>query len=136
MPGNTTPIFSKAALASWGSVATANTAKDGTGTVVTVFTSDLTNGSFLQKINVRSLGTNVASVMRVFLNNGSVNTTAINNTLIAELSLPATTVSEVASLSGYEVPINTALPAGYKINVTVGTTIAAGIAVTAFGGAY
>ena len=136
MPGNTAPIFSKAALAQWGTILAANTAKDGTGTVVTVFAADVTNGSFVQKLIARPLGTNVASVLRVFLNNGATNTTAGNNSLIAEFSLPATTLSEVAAQSGYEVPINVAIPAGYKLNVALGTAIAAGVAVTAFGGAY
>ena len=136
MPGNTAPIFSKAARAQWGTILASNTAKDGTGTVVTVFAADVTNGSFVQKLIARPLGTNVASVLRVFLNNGATNTTAGNNSLIAEFSLPATTLSEVAAQSGYEVPINVAIPAGYKLNVALGTAIAAGVAVTAFGGAY
>ena len=98
MPGNTSPIFSKVARVEWASgITAANSAKDGTGTVDTVFTADATNGSYLQKLGVRPRGTNVASVLRVFLNNGASNATAANNVLIAELSLPATTLSEVAA---------------------------------------
>ena len=137
MAGNTSPIFSKAARNQWtNGVATANTAKDGTGTVDTVFTADATNGSYLQKLIVRPRGTNIASVMRVFLNNGSNNATAANNCLIAELSLPATTNSEVAAIAGYELPINLPIGAGYKVNVTIGTTVAGGYAVSAHGGDY
>lgn len=137
MPANTAPIFSRIARNEWtNGVATANTAKDGTGTVDTVFTADATNGSYLQKLIVRPRGTNIASVLRVFLNNGSTNATAANNCLIAELSLPATTNTEVAAIAGFELPINLPLDAGYKVNVTLGTTVAGGYAVSAHGGDY
>jgi hypothetical protein len=136
MPGNAAPIFSKVAKINWGVITAANTAKDGTGTVVTVFTADATNGSFVQKLIVRPQGTNVASVLRVFLNNGSVNTTAANNSLIAEIGLPATTNSEVAAIAGMELPLNIPVPPGYKINVTLGTAVAGGYAVTGVGGDY
>lgn len=136
MPGNAAPIFSKVAKINWGVITAANTAKDGTGTVVTVFTADATNGSFVQKLIVRPQGTNVASVLRVFLNNGSVNTTAANNSLVAEIGLPATTNSEVAAIAGMELPLNIPVPPGYKLNVTLGTAVAGGYAVTAVGGDY
>lgn len=137
MPGNTAPIFSKVAKASWiNGITAANTAKDGTGTVDTVFTADATNGSFLQKLIIRPRGTNVASVLRIFMNNGLTNATAANNCLIGEVSLPATTSSEVAAIQGTEVNLNIPLPVGYKINVTLGTAVAGGYAVSGVGGDY
>lgn len=137
MAGNNSPIFSKIAHVEWANgITAANTAKDGTGTVTTVFTADATNGSYLQKIVVRPRGSNVASVLRLFLNNGGVNTTAANNVLVAELSLPATTNSEVAALSGNELPLNIPVPPGYEVLATLGTAVAGGYAVTAIGGDY
>ena len=136
MPGNTAPIFSKAAKANWGTITTANTAKDGTGTVVTVFTADVTNGSTVIRIIARPLGTNVASVLRIFLNNGLTNATAANNSLIDEIGLPATTLTETAALIGQEKTLNMPIPLGYKIIVTIGTTVAAGHQVTVIGGDY
>ncbi len=137
MPANTAPIFSKVAHMEWANgITAANTAKDGTGTVDTVFTADATNGSYLQKLVVRPRGTNVASVLRVFLNNGSSNATAANNALIAELLLPATTNSEVAALTGNELPLNLPVPPGYRVHVTLGTAVAGGYVVTAMGGDY
>ena len=85
---------------------------------------------------MRPRGTNVASVLRVFLNNGASNATAANNVLIAELSLPATTLSEVAALSGNELPLNIPVPPGYRVTVTLGTAVTGGYAVTGFGGDY
>lgn len=135
--GNNAPIFSRIAHIEWaGGITAANTAKDGTGTVDTVFTADATNGSYLQKLIVRPKGTNVASVLRVFLNNGSSNTTPANNVLIAELSLTATTNSEVAAINGNEIPINLPIPPGYKVNVALGTAVAGGYAIAGCGGDY
>lgn len=138
MPANTNPIFTLAGDIQWGStaIATANTAKDGTGTVLTVFTADATNGGYVQKIRFRAAGTNVATVARVFINNGSSNATPANNILFDEITLAATTLSEVAALTLYELPLNFALPAGYKLNVTIGTTVAAGYYVSVIGGKY
>jgi hypothetical protein len=136
MVANTAPIFSKQANVSWvNGITAANTAKDGTGTVDTVFTAT-TEGSFVQKLRIRPRGTNVASVLRIFLNNGSTNATASNNALIDEVSLPATTNTEVAAIQGTEVSLNLPIPNGYKINVTLGTAVAGGYVVTAFAGDY
>ena len=138
MAGNSVPLLSKVGDVQWGATAitTANTAKDGTGTVITVFTADATNGGFIQRVRWRAAGTNVVSVGRMFINNGATNATAANNILFDEITLTATTLSEVSALANYEVAFNIALPPGYKINITVGTTIAAGYYVSAVGGKY
>jgi len=138
MAANTSPIYTRTPDVQWGTTAitTANTAKDGTGTVLTVFTADATEGGFVQKIRFRAAGTNVATVARIFINNGSTNATAGNNILFDEITLAATTLSEVAALALYEIPLMIPLPAGYKINVTIGTTVSAGYYVSAIGGKY
>jgi hypothetical protein len=137
MAGNAIPIFSKQAKINWtNGITAANTARDGTGTVDTVFTADATNGSYLQKIIFRPRGTNVVTVARVFINNGLTNATAANNCLIGEIGLPATTNTEVASINGPELSFNFPIPPGYKINITLGTAVAGGYAVCAIGGDY
>jgi len=135
---NTQPIFSSLGDIQWGTtvLTTLNTAKDGTGTVLNVFTADATNGGFVQRIRFRAAGTNIATVARVFINNGSANSTPANNILYDEITLAATTLSEVAALAVYELPLNFALPPGYKLNVTLGTTVAAGYYVSVIGGKY
>ena len=87
-------------------------------------------------MRVRALGTNVATVMRVWLNNGSATTTAANNTLFFERTLAATTVSQTAELPDVILPINVSLPAGYKIYYTFGTAVAAGYSISVVGGDY
>lgn len=144
MAANTSAIFSKVGDIQWGAtaIATANTAKDGTGTVLTVFTADATNGGRVERVRFRAIGTNVATVARVFINNGSTNATAANNVLLTEITLPATVLSETSSLDNQEIPNLTdalfplVLPPGYKLNVTLGTTVAAGYMVAAIGGKY
>lgn len=140
MPANTSAIYSRVADIQWGTLITAaNTAKDGTGTVVTIFTADATNGGRVERIKARAAGTNTASVLRIFINNGSTNATAANNSLYAEVTLTSTTLSEVAAVTDPCVGIldfPLVLPPGYKLNITIGTTVAAGYYVTAVGGKY
>lgn len=134
---NTKPIYSSIPIVSvGGNLATANTAKDGTGTVVTAFTADATNGGRIEKLKVRAAGTNVATVLRIFINNGASNAVASNNSLYFEATIAPTTLSEVAAQADNEIFLGLALPAGYKINVTIGTTVAAGLATTGVGGKY
>ena len=141
MAANTSPIFSAKGSIQWNPaiLTAANAAKDGTGTVATVATGNAAGnaaGNLIQKLVARALGTNVATVLRVFINNGSTNATALNNSLIAELTLPATTLSEVAAQPDYVLPLDLILPAGFKINCTIGTAVAAGYALTVMGGEY
>lgn len=134
---NTQPIYTASADTQWiGSVLTANTTKDLTsGTAFLAFTA-ASNGGYVQRMRFRALGTNIATVARVFINNGGVTGTTANNILWDEISLPATTLSETSALPTYELPLNFALPAGYRLFVTVGTGVAAGYAVTVIGGKY
>jgi hypothetical protein len=135
--GNTKPIFSSVGAAEFApAILTANTAKDGTGTVSTVFTADATYGSWVEDIVAQPIGTNTASVARVFINNGSTNATATNNSFIANVGLPGTTLTEVTGMVSVTIPIRRALPPGFKLNVVIGTTVAAGWTFTAFGGDY
>lgn len=133
---NTTPAFPAMGRVEWGTTAltTANTAKDGTGTVLTVYTGEATDGSWVKSMVWQPAGTNIASVGRVFINNGSTNATAANNIYFAQITLPATTNSEVAALFTPTVPLGFWLPPGYKLNVTIGTTVAAGYYVSVVGG--
>lgn len=137
MAGNTNPLFGLTPNVAWGIIDTANTAKDGTGTIVTIFTSG-SNGSRVEKIRYKAKGTNVATALRIFVNNGSTNATAGNNTLAREETVAATTLSEVAALTNGEIdfPEGLVLPAGYKLNITIGTSVSAGLHVSAYGGDF
>ena len=134
---NTSPIYTASGDTQWAvSATTANTTKDlSSGTIFTAFTASATGG-YVQRIRFKPLGNNVATVARIWINNGSASTTAANNTYWDDISLPSTTVSEVSAQPTFELPLNFALPANYKILVTLGTAVAAGYTITTIGGKY
>lgn len=143
MAANTIPIYTKTPKIGYsGVITTANTAKDGTGTVNLIFTAGA-DGARVERVRARAIGTNVATVLRIFINNGSDPTSAANNVLYTEKTIAATTLSEVAELALNEFP-NTTDPAGfplylppnYRLYCTIGTTVAAGLRVTAVGEDY
>lgn len=140
MAGNTTPIFTRVGDIQWAITATvANTTTDLTaGTTYSCYTSDATNGGYVQRVRFRSLGTNsAATVCRIWINNGSTTSVAANNVLWDEITLPATTVSQTSALPTYELPLNFALPPSYKIYATLGTApTSAGWDITVIGGKY
>lgn len=146
MAQNTSPIFPLVPETTWVSGAaanaatpgvTANTTKDLTsGTIYGPILTAGTNGSRLDFIKVRVLGTNVQTVVRIWINNGSATGTAANNALYFERTLPATTVSETSEQTDIILALNISLPAGYRIYATFGTAVAAGFHLTAVGGDY
>lgn len=136
MAANTSPIFLATPAPAWVSTGTsANTNLDGTGTVATVLTAGA-NGTKIERVILQHLGSNVATVVRLFLNNGSVNSTPSNNTLVAEVALAANTLSQVAASVRTELSLDIAIPSGYKLNCTTGTAIASGVQVSALAGNY
>ena len=140
MPGNTTPIFSKAgAIGGIGSTTLLTAAADYVGTNannILIFTADATNGGFVQRIRFKAIGANVATVARIYINNGSTNGTATNNVFYGEISLPGITASSTAATVDVDYPLNFALPAGYKLYAGLGTTVASGWVATVLAGAY
>jgi len=92
-----------------------------------------TGGAFIDRIEILSRGTNVATVLRAFANANATNATAANNNLIGEVTCPATTVSQVAALAPVVIQVKKWLPAGTKISITIGTAVSAGFSVAAYG---
>jgi hypothetical protein len=145
MAANTTPIFPLTPITDivggTGATAgtpgiTANTTTDlTTGTSYLLHTAS-TNGSRVDYIKLRALGTNVATVIRIFINNGGVTSTATNNAMFMERTLAATTVSQTAELTDVVIPMSVSLPAGYKLYATFGTAVAAGFHSVVVGGSY
>jgi hypothetical protein len=132
MTANFSPIFGLTPnLGGIGNTVTtaANVAFDGTGTVITALTTG-SNGDYVDKITFiaqsGASSNNVASVARIFVNNGSTQATPTNNLFIGEVTLPATTGSAVAALPPIVFPINRPIQGGYKINWCLGTAVAVG----------
>jgi len=140
MAQNTAPIFPLTPKITWVNAAglVANTTTDLTaGTIYDGgFTANATDGLRVYFVRAMALDTNLATVVRVWLNYGSATATAANNTLFFERTLAATTVSQVAELVDNIIPLSISLPAGYKIYYTFGTAVAAGYDMSVVGGDY
>lgn len=136
MAANTAPIFTLTPNAGTPlSIVTANTTKDLTsGTIYLLFTAGA-NGSYIKAMRLRPAGTNVATVIRGWLNNGATTGTGSNNAIWDEISIAATTNSETAAIAGTEMPFNILIPAGWRIYATTGTTVTS-IFGTVIGGDY
>lgn len=116
-----------------------NAATDYTGIDVDtslVFTADATNGSYIERLRFKAGGTNVATVARIYLNNGAAPTTATNNTFYGEVSLPATTAIATAATAEIDYMMNFAIPAGFRVYVGLATAVAAGWVVCPVAGNY
>jgi len=95
-----------------------------------------TNGSYVKKLRVKAIGTNAAGVLRIFINNGGVNTTATNNTFYGELSLPITSATTSSATVDLEYPLDIQLNPGFKIYVGTPVAPTAGWVVTTVAGQY
>lgn len=135
MAANTSPIFTVTPLAAWATLTTGTNTYTGTSGTNVVYTAG-SAGGYLSSIICKAAGTNVASVLRIFINNGSTSGTAANNSLAWEVSLPATTATAVAATQTVEFIINKQIPASYTVIVVLATTVAAGWQVTGIGGSY
>lgn len=139
---NTEPLFSRVADIQWvESIVTAHNVVDLTsGTSYLVFTADATNGGYVREVRIKANPANntAATVARLWLNNGSTVGTASNSAFITEVGIPATTASATAPLPDIVIPLNLALPPGYKIYLTVGTAPGGSgeFTATAIGGKY
>jgi hypothetical protein len=131
MPANTSPIYSivgdidSVAANEAGLIAgpTANTSQTGSGTLYKAFTAG-TNGSYVQKMRFRPVGSPAATVCRVFISSSSTTSTTAT-WLYDEITLPAVTVTQTAASSVFELPLNIALDPNYLIYVAFGTSTGA-----------
>jgi hypothetical protein len=144
MPANSDPIYSRVGdVSSNGTTGMASDLVTATGDFTgvsanhqLVFTADATNGGYVQRLRFQAKGTNVATVARIYLNNGSTNTTATNNSFYGQISLPATTLINTAATTEVDYPMNFALNPGFRLYVGLGTTVAAGWVCVTIGGKY
>lgn len=101
-----------------GQVTTANTNRDGTGTIATIFTAGA-SGSRIDAISLKAVATTTAGMIRLFIHDGT------NARLLTEIPVIAVTPS--ATLPAWEVQLNTntftqvlplILPTGYSLRAS------------------
>lgn len=113
----------------------ANTALDGTGATgrALIFTAGA-DGSILPCIRFMHAGTNVATLCRIFRNNGSDPEVAANNALIGEVEIASNTVSHTAKSIPYNFAADLVLDSSERVYVTLATAVSAGIVITPING--
>lgn len=98
-----------------GQVSVANTNRDGTGTIATIFTAGA-KGSRIDAINIKAVATTTAGMLRLFIHDGT------NARLLTELPVQAVTPS--GTLPSWEAQLNAntmtqvlplVLPTGYSL---------------------
>ncbi len=130
---SSTPQYAKGAANKFGTIATGNTALDGTGTSLSLYPAVAVRAKGLC---IRHLGSNVQTVLRAYLNKNNGNAaSAADNVLIGELTILANTLIQTAQSIQYVLPLGIdynglILKSTEAIIVTIGTTVAAGLAVT------
>lgn len=101
-----------------GQVSVANTNRDGTGTIATIFTAGA-NGSRIDAINLKAVGTTTAGMIRLFIYDG------VDARLLTEL--PVTALTPSGTLPAWEAQLNTnsmsqvlpiILPTGYSLRAS------------------
>lgn len=98
---------------------------------VVAFTANATEGGRIGALRLKPKGTNVATVLRIFINNGGAIGTAGNNQFYDEVGLPATTASATAPLVTLEFPLGgnlrgLNLAPGFRVTVQLATAVAGG----------
>jgi hypothetical protein len=138
MAQNTAPIFTQTPNIGFGTINTSNNTFDmATSTSHSLFVAGA-SGSYVSKIRVKPSGSTGATVLRFFLNNGLTTTNGANNSLYAELSMPAITSNQSLAQNDFEIPLNIAMPSGSAIYGVSANTISAGsgFKITTIGGDY
>jgi hypothetical protein len=128
-------------------ISTANTNRDGTGTMTILWTApafvDATNpgGSRIERIVVQATGTTTAGMVRIFVSNDATANTAANTFLYEEVPVtaatPSTTVQAYSTVL-QAVTYQTLFPImiGPGCTLRVSTANAESFVVTAMGGDY
>lgn len=133
MAANTTPLFVYTPVIAQARISTANTGRDGTGTLGSVCTG-ASFGTRIDRVTVTATGTTTAGMVRLFVDDGSSNIR-----LIKEIAVSAITPSgSVAAFASEWVRTDTlptlVLPSGYILKA--GTNNAETFDVVAYGGNF
>lgn len=111
---NVAPRFIGSPVLGMAQISTANTNRDGTGTIGTVVTGVAEVGSLIELIRIQAVGTTTAGMVRIFIHDGA------NFRLWMEV--PVTAITPSGSVAGYEKEIIPTkplmLPPGYSIRAS------------------
>lgn len=108
-----TPIFVQAPRTAMNGLSVANTNRDGSGTVPTIWTAG-SNGSLIDHIDITASGTTTAGVIRIYIHDGS--THRLWKEILVTAITPSTTVAVWSATIDCSRPENLlALQNGYSL---------------------
>jgi len=97
MPANTAPIFTLTPTLDAGAISTANTARDGSGTISTIATGTA-NGKRISRITIQAISNTIAGQVRLFIGDDAGTP---NVRLWKEIAVTAATVSATVQAFTY-----------------------------------
>jgi hypothetical protein len=135
MPANQAPIFTLVPVATTASVSAANTARDGTGTLVTLLSAGA-NGTRLDRLVATATGQTAAAQLLLFVNDGTTSWLFKELTISAVTAGPTTAAATTELVRTDGLPIM-AIPSGYSIKFCLTVAPVSGqVNVTAHGGHF
>lgn len=102
------PQFANAPIHKWCSISTANANRDGTGTIVDLWSAG-ERGTVIEKIKAKAEVTTTAGMVRILIHDGS------DWALLHEMIVSAITVAADVKSWEEEITVNMKLPRGWKI---------------------
>jgi hypothetical protein len=126
---STDPQFASTPVIGQTRIATANTNRDGTGTIANLVTGGA-SGTRVSRVKAKATGTTTAGVIRIYVKDNSTNIRILDEILVAAVTPSAT----VESWEGEITFSDMNLPSGWSLQVS--THNAEQFDVHAFGGNY
>lgn len=110
-----TPVYAATPRYAVANISAANTARDGTGTIVTVFTAGA-SGSRIDRVNIEATATTTAGQVRLFIHDGT-NARFLKEVAVTALTPSATVQAFTAGLYDGSDPsiFPIILPTGYSL---------------------
>jgi len=144
MAANTSPIFIRTPNIQWTKLdyappsGSSHIASGSLGTEVKVVYSSSLNGSRIDEVRIISVGTNDATVVRLFINNGQDNNVITNNSLIEEVLIAGSTMTEFAALPLEQILYTNGLnlAPSHRLLAVTSVSQSDGLHISALGGDY
>lgn len=101
-----------------GQISTANTNRDGTGTIGTIFTAGA-SGSRIDRVNIQAVGTTTAGMVRLFIHDGT-NSRLYHEEPVGAMTPSATVAAAFATCEPITYPTKfpLVLPSGYSLRAS------------------
>lgn len=122
MAANTDPVFGKAPICKVAAISTANTGRDGTGTIVDILTAG-SAGARIEEIVLKATADPADSTVTIFIHNGT------SYFIFDEIDIgnPAAASTTVEAYRTSKVYDNLVLESGHKLAAAITVALTAGV---------